>query len=93
MDSEGHIYVTDAAFSNFQVFDENGQLLLFLGHLGRMGPGEFVLPAGLHVDEEDRIVIADQLNGRVQVFQYLSEKWQKNHPEEYKKYLPPAMGL
>ena len=93
IDSEGHIYVSDAAFSNFQVFDDNGQLLLFIGQLGRKGPGEFILPAGVHVDEDDRIVIADQLNGRVQVFQYLSEKWKKTHPEEYKKYLPAAMGL
>jgi DNA-binding beta-propeller fold protein YncE len=86
VDTEGHVYVADAAFDNFQVFDENGQLLLFIGSAGR-DPGQFQLPAGLYVDEKDRIYVVDSLNGRVQVFQYLSEKWKKENPEQYKKYL------
>lgn len=86
VDSEGHVYVVDAAFDNFQIFDEKGQLLLFLGSAGG-GPGTFLLPAGIYVDEQDRIYVADTMNRRVQVFQYLSDKWKKEHPEEYKKYL------
>ena len=70
LDSEGHIYVVDASFNNFQIFDEEGQLLLFVGAGGR-NPGEFVLPAGMFIDEQDRIYVADQGNSRVQVFQYL----------------------
>lgn len=89
VDSEGHIYVADAAFDNFQVFDENGQLLIFIGGAGNK-PGYFQLPAGLFVDEQDKIYVVDSLNARVQVFQYLSEKWKKEHPQEYQSYLLPA---
>ncbi len=89
VDSEGHIYVADAAFDNFQVFDENGQLLIFIGSAG-LGPGYFQLPAGLFVDEQDKVYVVDSLNARVQVFQYLSEKWKKEHPQEYQSYLLPA---
>lgn len=86
IDSEGHIYVADAAFDNLQIFDNNGQLLLFIGGPGH-DPGYFWLPAGVYVDEKDKIYIVDSYNRRVQVFQYLSEKWKKENPEEYKKYL------
>jgi len=75
VDSEGHIYVADAAFDNFQIFDQEGRLLLFVGQAGS-GPGQFHLPAGLYIDEEDRIYVVDQFNRRVQVFQYLK------YPEE-----------
>ncbi|MEQ1729621.1 MAG: 6-bladed beta-propeller, partial [Vicinamibacterales bacterium] len=57
-------------FNNFQIFDDQGQLLLFVGAGGR-NPGEFFLPAGMSVDEQDRLYVADQGNSRVQVFQYL----------------------
>ncbi len=86
IDSEGHVYVADAAFDNLQIFDEKGQLLLFTGGPGH-DPGYFWLPAGVYVDEKDRIYIGDSFNHRVQVFQYLSERWKKENPEEYKKYL------
>lgn len=86
VDSEGHVYVVDAAFENFQILDENGVPLLFVGGAGT-APGYFQLPAGLYIDQKDRIYVADSMNGRIQVFQYLSEKWKKENPEEYKKYL------
>jgi len=86
IDSEGNAYVMDSAFGNFQIFDESGNLLLSIGNYGT-GPGEFTFPAGLYVDESDRIFVADSGNHRIQSFQYLSEKWKKKHPEEYKKYL------
>ena len=70
MNSEGHVYVVDAAFSNVQIFDDGGELLLFVGRIGA-APGEFWLPAGLHIDGRDRIYVVDQYNRRVQVFDYL----------------------
>jgi hypothetical protein len=69
VDSEGHIYVADTSFGNFQIFDQGGHLLLFVGSPGG-GPGEFFLPAGLYIDGRDRIYVADQGNARVQVFEY-----------------------
>lgn len=88
IDSEGHIYVSDSGFDNFQIFDEQTRLMMAVGSAGT-APGMFQLPAGMYIDEQDRIYVVDQLNSRVQVFQYLSEKWKKEHPEEYKKYLFP----
>lgn len=86
IDSEGHVYVADAAFDNFQIFNENGELLLFIGGPGH-DPGYFWLPAGMYVDEKDKIYVVDSYNRRVQVFQYISEKWKREYPEEYKKYV------
>lgn len=76
IDSEGHIYVVDAAFENFQIFDKEGNLLLFVGGAG-VNPGEFSGPAGIFIDDEDRIYVAEQWTRRVQVLQYLSEKYKK----------------
>jgi len=70
LDSEDHAYVVDAAFSNIQIFDDTGRLLLFFGALGR-SPGFFWLPAGIYIAPDDKIYVADSINGRIQVFQYL----------------------
>lgn len=88
IDSEGHVYVADAAFNNFQIFNDKGDVLEYIGSAGS-NPGFFQLPAGLYVDEKDRIFVVDSLNTRVQVFQYLSDRWKKERPEEYKKYQLP----
>ena len=72
VDSDGHIYVVDAAFGNFQIFEQSSEypLLLFVGQVGSE-PGQFMLPAGMFIDEQDRIYVADQYNHRVQVFEYV----------------------
>ena len=77
VDSEDHIYIVDSAFNNFQIFDKEGRLLLFVGDGGTYY-GQFSVPAGMAIDKEDRIYVVDQLNRRVQVFQYLSEKYKKS---------------
>ena len=71
-DSEGHVYLADAAFDAFQIFDESSRLLLFVGRAGGR-PGEFSMPGGISVDARDRVYVADSYNARVQVFQYLKE--------------------
>jgi len=65
--------VLDNHFENVQVFNAEGQLLMALGQ-GGPGRGEFSLPSGITIDEQDRIWLADSYNRRVQVFQYLSER-------------------
>ena len=71
IDSQGHLYVVDAAFGNFQIFDEKGNLYLFVGTNGA-APGQFQLPFGIAIDSsDDRIYVVDQINRRIQVFQYL----------------------
>lgn len=91
VDSEGNVYVVDAAFGNFQVFDDKGNLLLIVGN-GGTEPGGFSLPAGMYIDERDRVFVVDSLNSRVQSFQFLSDNWKKQNPEQYKKYLSSATG-
>ncbi|MEW6215345.1 MAG: 6-bladed beta-propeller, partial [Nitrospirota bacterium] len=73
VDSEGHVYVVDSSFNNFQIFNEDGSLLLWVGNVGR-NPGEFYLPTGMYIDREDRIYVSDTFNRRIQVFQYLKER-------------------
>jgi DNA-binding beta-propeller fold protein YncE len=69
VDSEGHIYESEAVSGIVQVFDRDGQLLYYFGQRGT-GFGEFRLPAGLFIDHSDRVYVVDSYNARVQVFQY-----------------------
>lgn len=74
LDAEGLIYVSDASFANVQVFDDQGNLLLPLGERDLDGgPGRFVLPAGLAVDETRRLFVVDQYLRKVEVLRRLSE--------------------
>jgi DNA-binding beta-propeller fold protein YncE len=72
IDSEGHVYVADAEFNNFQILTPEGRPLLAVGTLGGE-PGQFALVAGLYIDSEDRIYTTEMFQGRVQVFQYISQ--------------------
>jgi DNA-binding beta-propeller fold protein YncE len=51
-----------------QIFDSEGSFLYSFGKQGQ-GAGEFWMPAGIHIDKEDRIYVADSYNARIQVFQ------------------------
>ena len=46
-----------------------------LGERGT-GPGQFWLPNGIFIDDQDRIYVADSYNQRIQVFQYLKSRGQ-----------------
>jgi len=70
LDTQGHVYAVDAAFNNFQVLDQQGQLLLAVGRASVKADG-FYLPTGLHVDRNNKIFIADQYNQRIQMFEYI----------------------
>ncbi len=80
MDSEGHLYVTDAFWNHVEVWGHDSRekdpdklsVLIFLGDGGRE-PGQFQCPAGIYINQYDQIFVADQVNGRVQVIQYLAE--------------------
>lgn len=73
VDTDGHIYAVDASYNNFQIFDSEGRLLLHIGEGGHNGPAGFYLPAGAHVDRNNKIFIADQYHQRIQMFEYLGE--------------------
>lgn len=91
VDSEGHIYVTDGKSNHFGIYNEQGEVLLSVGgtFVARPGlsvsPGGFLLPQGIYIDQNDSIYIADFMNSRIQVFQYLNEKYLKEHPVSAQK--------
>jgi DNA-binding beta-propeller fold protein YncE len=80
-DSEGHVYVVDAGFNNVQIFNKEGQVLMGFSGYGSVTPGTMILPAGLAIDSNDLIYVADQWNAKISVFQYLSERYKREHPE------------
>ena len=85
IDSDGNIYVTDSAFNNIQIFDETGTKFLLYFGTGGYTEGRFRLITGIYIDETDKIIIADGFSGRVQTFQYISEKWKQKNPVRYKE--------
>jgi DNA-binding beta-propeller fold protein YncE len=70
----GDVYVaeshTDVASPNLigriSVFDRTGKFLRFIGRTGT-GPGEFRTPHGLEFDSQDRLIVADRHNHRIQI--------------------------
>jgi len=68
VDRAGNIYISTVCDSHVRIFGRDGSLL---GSFGRTGAeiGEFNSPAGLWIDEKNRLYVADTNNGRVQVFQ------------------------
>jgi DNA-binding beta-propeller fold protein YncE len=72
IDSEAHIYLVEAERGVVNVFDREGHLLYSFGN--GTGFGQFLLPAGLFIDRNDRVYLADSYNHRVQVFQYYALK-------------------
>ncbi|WP_371374210.1 6-bladed beta-propeller [Thalassotalea aquiviva] len=72
-DSDGNVYIIESYFDHMLVYNRQGQFLMPLGGTGQ-GPGQFYLPSGIWVDQQDRIYVVDMMNGRVSVFQFLGGK-------------------
>jgi DNA-binding beta-propeller fold protein YncE len=94
VDPAGNIYVVDAAFGNFQIFNPEGQLLLPIGSRSNTdGPAKFSLPAGIAIDGDGRVYVVDQYFRKVDVFRpaALAEEdgfIGKNAIEKYKNAAP-----
>lgn len=90
VDSDDNIYVIDGRSHKIDIFNTAGELLLVLGDYyavsstGKRAPGGFAVPVSIDIDSNDTIRVVDQLNSRVQVFQYLSDAYLKKHPLEYR---------
>jgi DNA-binding beta-propeller fold protein YncE len=86
VDSEDHIYVTDGKMNRFSIFNTEGELLLTVGSTyavqqgGKRDMGGFYLPEGIFIDQNDRIYIADFMNHRVQIYQYLNPRYLRANP-------------
>lgn len=66
--STGELYVTDG-YGNARVhrFSAAGELISSWGEPGHAA-GEFFLPHGIGIDQDDRLYVADRENNRIQVF-------------------------
>jgi DNA-binding beta-propeller fold protein YncE len=69
-DSEGNVYVVEGYYDFLLVFNSEGEFLMPIGGTGQ-ATGAFFLPAGVWVDANNRVFVADMFNGRVVVFQFL----------------------
>ena len=73
IDSDGHLWVADADQNRIKVYDKQGRLCAFFGEYGYF-PGQFALPSGIAIDKNNRVIVAEQiLNGRLQVFRYITD--------------------
>ncbi len=86
VDSSDNIYVVDGRSHNISIFNMYGEALLVLGgfyavsETGKLAPGGFSVPIGIDIDSTDKIYVVDQMNARVQVFQYFSEEYLRRSP-------------
>ena len=66
-DSKGRIYVKDRRRADVRVFDASGQYVTTVGSRGE-GPGEMQDIIGIHVDDQDRLIVADRISARFTIF-------------------------
>ena len=68
VDKEGFFYVSDG-YRNSRVvkFSADGKYIKEWGTFGK-GPGQFIIPHGLAIDNKENIFVADRQNNRIQVF-------------------------
>ncbi|WP_169976402.1 NHL repeat-containing protein [Tautonia rosea] len=68
IDRDGCFYISEYGENDrIQVFSPEGEWLRQWGGHGHR-PGQFVRPAALDIDEEDRLYVADACNHRIQIF-------------------------
>jgi DNA-binding beta-propeller fold protein YncE len=69
VDSDGRVYVSDASHGNFQIFTAEGQLLLFVGARSTQpGRAQYLLPAGIDVDEDKRVYFVGQFYRKLDIY-------------------------
>lgn len=94
----GLIYVSDSTQHKLVIFSNEGEFLLTLGaryvYAGGdsgIAPGGFNFPAGLDVDSNETLWIADLFNGMVHEFQYLTPEYLARRPIRADEiYLPKS---
>lgn len=68
-DRSGNLYVSDASFNNVQIFNSQGELLMWLGEPGMENyPGKFGLIGAIAVDESGRLYVSDQYHQKIEVY-------------------------
>jgi len=71
VDSLGDLYVADSGWSNVQIFNRKGQVLLFFAGRGPM-PGLLKNPTAVAIDRDNHIYVGDYINHRVEEYQLVN---------------------
>ena len=87
-DSQGNIYVKDLESADVRVFDANGRYVTTVGKRGE-GPGELREVFGMHVDGDDRIIVADRMNRRLTIFMDMGKSFTTKSLEEDERTIAP----
>ena len=74
IDKKGRVYVSDSYLGVIQVFDANGSFYAALGDpkIGKVK--KFKTPAGLFVDDRNRLYVVEMLANKVSVYQIMDVK-------------------
>lgn len=67
VNSKGQIIMSDATEHRIAIFDPSGDLVKIFGSCGS-GDYQFIDPYGVHVDQEDNLLVCDSLNSRISVY-------------------------
>ena len=69
VDSDRNVYASDAAHGNFQIFNPEGLLLLFVGNRSEsFERAAYMLPAGIDIDEDGRVYMIDQYFRKLDIY-------------------------
>ena len=92
-DSKGRIYVKDRRRADVRVFDASGQYVTTVGSRGE-GPGEMQDIIGIHVDDQDRLIVSDHMLARFTIFTDLGNSHETNAFEVERTIYPtPILSL
>ncbi len=89
-DSQGNIYVKDAKKTDVRVFDASGRIINVIGRRGE-GPGEFREIYGMHVDDDDRLIVADRMSRRFTIFTDMGESFETRSLAEERTLAPNSI--
>jgi hypothetical protein len=67
-DGQGNFYILDFGAHNVKKFSPRGEMIRSFGNGKGQGPGEFLFPADLLIDNAGKVWITDPMNGRIDVF-------------------------
>jgi len=81
VDSDSTIYIAETLFDSIQLFNQEGQFLLNLGSQGSE-QGQFWMLSGIFIDKHDILYVCDTYNKRIQKFQLITSKFQREHTKE-----------
>ena len=87
-DSQGNIYIKDARRADVRVFDANGRYVTTVGKRGE-GPGELREVFGMHVDGDDRVIVADRTSRRLTIFTDMGKSFTTKSLEEDGRTIMP----